>query len=55
VVYFAVFGAGIAYMLKLMATPALAGEPDPPHLPQRAAGITPAAGVAAPDAGEDRP
>ncbi|MDE2410774.1 MAG: cytochrome ubiquinol oxidase subunit I [Sphingomonadales bacterium] len=55
VVYFAVFGAGIAYMLKLMATPALAGEPDPPHLPQRVAGITPAAGVAAPDAGEDRP
>jgi cytochrome bd ubiquinol oxidase subunit I len=41
-VYFAVFGAGVLYMLKLMAKPPTPYEADVPHLPDRAAGITPA-------------
>lgn len=51
VVYFCVFGAGIYYVLKLMAEPPKAGEELPDHLPQRAAGITPAAAM---DSGTDR-
>jgi cytochrome d ubiquinol oxidase subunit I len=45
VVYFAVFGAGILYMLRLMAH---APQPDEPDmgLPTRAAGITPAPALA---------
>jgi cytochrome d ubiquinol oxidase subunit I len=43
VVYFAVFGAGVFYLLRLMAKPPVPGEPDSPsdaHL--RSAGIVPA-------------
>ena len=45
VVYFAVFGAGIRYIIKLMAKPPQAHEPEPPHIPVRTAGITPAQAV----------
>lgn len=44
-VYFSVFGAGIYYLLKLMAQPPRPSESEPPHIPHRAAGITPASGV----------
>ena len=47
-VYFAAFGAGTYYLLRLMAKPPTRGEPEVPNVPQRAAGITPAAGVGAP-------
>jgi cytochrome d ubiquinol oxidase subunit I len=46
-VYFIVFGAGIFYVLHLMASPPQAAEPGPRPEPQRAAGITPAPAVAA--------
>jgi cytochrome d ubiquinol oxidase subunit I len=45
VVYFAVFGAGVVYILKLMAKPPMAHETAPPHIPVRTAGITPAAAL----------
>ena len=41
-VYFAVFGAGAWYLLKLMTRPPHAQESDPPSAPVRSAGITPA-------------
>jgi cytochrome d ubiquinol oxidase subunit I len=41
VVYFIVFGAGILYILRLMARPPVQGETGPAELPARAAGITP--------------
>jgi len=41
VVYFAVFGAGVLYILKLMAQPPVAHESAPPNIPVRTAGITP--------------
>jgi len=41
VVYLVVFGAGIVYVLRLMAKAPEPGEPEPPNIPQRAAGITP--------------
>jgi cytochrome d ubiquinol oxidase subunit I len=42
-VYFAVFGAGVLYMLRLMAHTPRLDEPDiEPGMPTRAAGITPA-------------
>ena len=44
-VYFSAFGAGTLYLLRLMAKPPEPGEPKPPHLPQRAAGITPAPAI----------
>jgi cytochrome d ubiquinol oxidase subunit I len=44
-VYFSAFGAGTLYLLRLMAKPPEPGEPEPPHLPQRAAGITPAPAI----------
>lgn len=44
-VYFAVFGAGTLYILRLMARAPGEGE-DEPRTPIRTAGITPAAGVA---------
>lgn len=44
-VYFAVFGAGVAYILKLMAKPPAAHEQAPPHIPVRSAGITPAQAI----------
>jgi len=42
VVYFAVFGAGVVYIVKLMAKPPLAQESVPPNIPVRSAGTTPA-------------
>jgi cytochrome bd ubiquinol oxidase subunit I len=44
-VYFFAFGAGTIYILRLMAKPPEPGEAEPPHVPQRAAGITPAPAV----------
>ena len=44
-VYFAVFGAGIWYILKLMSQPPHAHEEEPPEAPIRTAGITPSAAV----------
>jgi cytochrome bd ubiquinol oxidase subunit I len=42
VTYFAVFGAGVVYILRLMAKPPHSNEPPPdPALPVRASGITP--------------
>ena len=43
---FAVFTAGVVYLLRLMAAPPHHGEQGlDSHLPARAAGITPAAGA----------
>jgi len=42
VVYFAVFGMGIWYLLRLMQKPPEAHEPTPSNAPIRSAGITPA-------------
>jgi cytochrome d ubiquinol oxidase subunit I len=48
IVYFIVFTAGVIYILRLMASPPHPGEEGPREdMPARAAGITPAAGVAA--------
>jgi len=44
-VYFAAFGAGSYYLLRLMAQPPGRGEPEPQHVPQHAAGLTPAPAV----------
>ena len=47
IVYFAVFSAGIIYILRLMAQPPHHGEQGPSaDIPARAAGITPASGTA---------
>jgi cytochrome d ubiquinol oxidase subunit I len=47
IVYFAVFTAGVIYLLRLMAAPPHPGEEGPSHdVPIRSAGITPAAGAA---------
>ena len=46
-VYFGAFGAGIYYLLHMMAAPPAPGETEPPAVPQRAAGITPAPAVGA--------
>src|SRR4051794_5009340 len=49
VIYFIVYAAGITYLLRLVATPPHHGEQGPSgEAPTRAAGITPAAGAAAP-------
>jgi cytochrome d ubiquinol oxidase subunit I len=45
VVYFATFGAGTYYLLRLMAKPPQRNESEPAHAPTRAAGITPAPAV----------
>ena len=45
IVYFTVFGAGTYYLLRLMAKPPSAHESEPPSIPQRAGGITPAAAL----------
>lgn len=45
VVYFCAFGAGIYYLLRLMARPPGPAESEPPAIPQRAGGITPAPAV----------
>ncbi|MBO0710178.1 MAG: cytochrome ubiquinol oxidase subunit I [Acetobacteraceae bacterium] len=43
VVYLIVFGAGLVYLLRLMARPPVVGERGPPRgVPVRSAGITPA-------------
>jgi cytochrome d ubiquinol oxidase subunit I len=42
-VYFSVFGAGTAYLLRMMARPPSSAEAGPAGGPQHAAGITPAA------------
>jgi cytochrome d ubiquinol oxidase subunit I len=42
VVYFAVFGAGVLYILQLMVKPPVAHEAEPPRIPSRTAGTTPA-------------
>jgi cytochrome d ubiquinol oxidase subunit I len=48
IVYFIVYAAGLTYLFRLMASPPHPGEAGPPSdLAARAAGITPAAGVAA--------
>jgi cytochrome d ubiquinol oxidase subunit I len=44
IVYFAVFGAGTWYILRLMSQPPHPGEPEP-ETPIRSAGITPAQSV----------
>jgi cytochrome d ubiquinol oxidase subunit I len=44
-VYFSAFGAGTYYLLSLMSKPPEQHEPEPPRVPQRAAGITPAPGI----------
>ena len=46
VVYFAVFGAGILYLLRLMGRPPATAEEEPPATPVRTAGITPAPALA---------
>jgi cytochrome d ubiquinol oxidase subunit I len=46
IVYFAVFGAGTLYILRLMARPPEEGAGEEPRTPIRTAGITPAVGVA---------
>jgi cytochrome d ubiquinol oxidase subunit I len=45
IVYFAVFGAGTMYILRLMAKPPEEGEGEEPRSPIRTAGVTAAAGV----------
>ncbi len=45
VVYFAVFGAGIVYIFKLMGKAPAPHEPELGNLPVRTAGITPAAAL----------
>jgi cytochrome d ubiquinol oxidase subunit I len=47
VVYFAVFGVGVRYILKLMAQAPQEHETQPPHIPMRSAGTTPALGLQA--------
>jgi cytochrome d ubiquinol oxidase subunit I len=45
IVYFAVFGAGVIYILKLMAKPPVQHEAAAPNIPERAAGTTPVAAL----------
>lgn len=49
VVYFAVFGMGVWYLLRLMKKPPEAHEPPLGHAPIRSAGITPAPQILAGD------
>lgn len=49
IVYFVLFGAGIFYMLRLMAAPPRGQEAGISDLPQHAAGLTPAVGQALAD------
>jgi cytochrome d ubiquinol oxidase subunit I len=44
-VYFAVFGMGVGYIVRMMGRLPTAQEVEPPHIPQHAAGITPASAV----------
>jgi cytochrome bd ubiquinol oxidase subunit I len=52
IVYFAVFGMGTWYLLKLMSRPPEPHEPDLPNAPAHAAGITPGPALAAAGAKE---
>ena len=45
IVYFIVFGAGAFYVVRMMARSPTVQEIEPPHTPQHAAGITPAAAI----------
>ena len=54
VVYFAVFGAGVRYILHLMAEPVMRAEARPIEGPTRAAGITPAPALLTDDFEEKR-
>jgi cytochrome d ubiquinol oxidase subunit I len=45
VVYFAVFGAGAAYLARMMGRLPTAQEVEPPRIPQHVAGITPASAI----------
>ena len=47
IVYFAVFGMGTWYLLRLMSRAPQPHEPDPPNAPAHAAGITPGPALAA--------
>lgn len=49
IVYFAVFGMGSWYLLKLMSKAPHSREADPPNVPAHAAGITPAPALQAPN------
>jgi cytochrome d ubiquinol oxidase subunit I len=51
-VYFAVFSAGIVYILRLMRAPPTPDEPEIARAPIRTAGITPASEVRGSDKGE---
>ena len=44
-VYFIVFGAGAAYLVRMMGRLPVPRELEPPHIPQHAAGITPASAI----------
>jgi cytochrome d ubiquinol oxidase subunit I len=44
-VYFTVFGVGAGYIVRMMGRLPTPQELEPPHIPQRAAGITPASAV----------
>jgi len=46
IVYLAVFGAGIFYLLRMMGTPPQLHETEPEGVPTRSAGITPASALA---------
>jgi cytochrome d ubiquinol oxidase subunit I len=54
VVYFTVFGAGAAYLLRMMGRLPAAHEDEPPHIPQHAAGLAPGVAVAAAGALHER-
>lgn len=45
IVYFVVFGAGVYYLLRLMARSASSPDGEPPQAPERTASITPAPAV----------
>jgi cytochrome d ubiquinol oxidase subunit I len=51
IVYFAVFGMGTWYLLKLMSRAPQPHEPEPPNAPAHAAGITSAPALAAGNSG----
>jgi cytochrome d ubiquinol oxidase subunit I len=54
IVYFAVFGMGTWYLLKLMSRAPQPHEPELPNTPAHASGITPGPAMAAGGAGEHR-
>jgi cytochrome d ubiquinol oxidase subunit I len=55
IVYFAVFGAGTLYILKLLSRPPRPAEPEPDADPIRSAGITPAPATLGGDRGDTTP